>query len=80
MKESAADKKQIRPRGRKSCFFDANKLEPSFTDTAVLKKFLTERGKIVPAAKSGVCAKHQRELSKVIKQARSLGLLTYTER
>lgn len=80
MREALADKRQIRPRGRKSCFFEANKIEPSFTDTAVLRKFLTERGKIVPADKSGVCAGHQRRLSKVIKQARLMGLLTYTER
>jgi small subunit ribosomal protein S18 len=65
---------------RKACFFDANKMEPSYLETAVLKKFLTERGKIVPAAKSGVCAKHQRLLSREIKRSRQVGLLPFTDR
>jgi small subunit ribosomal protein S18 len=75
------DRKLVqRGRGRRACFFDANKMEPDFSDTAILKKFISERGKIVPAAKSGVCAKHQRQVTRAIKQARQLGLLPYLNR
>lgn len=79
-KRNDTDKKTPRSSRRKSCFFDVNKVEPSFTDVPVLKKFLTERGKIVPAAKSGVCSKHQRALSREIKQSRQLGMLPFTGR
>jgi len=65
---------------RKICYFDANKVDPVFTEVAVLRKFTTERGKIMPAAKTGVCAKHQRGLSRSIKRARQVGLLPYTDR
>lgn len=62
---------------RKACYFEINKVEPTFTDTAILRRFLTERGKIVAAAKSGVCAKHQRALATEVKRARQVGLLPY---
>lgn len=65
---------------RKVCYFDANKVEPVFTEVAVLRKFTTERGKIIPASKSGICAKHQRGLARSIKRARQVGLLPYTDR
>jgi small subunit ribosomal protein S18 len=81
MPELALEEKKLqRTRGRKTCFFDANKVEPALSESAILKKFLTERGKIVPSAKSGVCAKHQRILTKIIKQSRQLGLLPYLYR
>ncbi|MGB9742719.1 MAG: 30S ribosomal protein S18 [candidate division WOR-3 bacterium] len=44
-----------------------------------LKEFLTERGKIVPARISGLCALHQRRLAKAIKTARNLALLPFAE-
>lgn len=65
---------------RKVCYFDANKVEPVFTEVAILKRFTTERGKIIPASKSGICAKHQRGLARSIKRARQVGLLPYTDR
>ena len=43
-----------------------------------LKKFINERGKILPRRISGTCAKHQRELTVAIKRARNLALLPYT--
>ncbi|HET7713475.1 MAG TPA: 30S ribosomal protein S18 [Patescibacteria group bacterium] len=79
-REINSDKKFPRAARRKNCFFDANKIEPIFSETAILKKFLTERGKIVPASKSGICSRHQRALSKSVKQARQLGLLPFTDR
>lgn len=60
------------------CFFCLHKIEPGFKDTANLERFLTPRKKIVPAEKSGLCAPHQRDLSREIKYARYLALLPYT--
>ncbi len=44
----------------------------------VLARFTTERGKIKPRRLSGLCARHQRELTKAIKRARILALLPFT--
>lgn len=65
-------------RVKKVCFFDKNKSEPSYTDIATLRRFTTDRAKIVPKLKSGLCAKHQRVLTREIKYARHLGLLPFT--
>jgi len=50
---------------------------PTYKDVEVLKKFISERGKILPARMTGNCAKHQRKLAKAIKQARILALLPF---
>ena len=49
-----------------------------YKDIAKLKKYITERGKILPRRISGNCAKHQRELTIAIKRARNIALLPYT--
>ncbi|MBI2031851.1 MAG: 30S ribosomal protein S18 [Candidatus Levybacteria bacterium] len=59
------------------CFFCKEKKEPSFHDIAVLRRYLTDRNKIVPRSRSGLCAKHQRNLTRSIKHARYLALLPY---
>lgn len=61
----------------RKCFYCEENKEPYFSDTETVKKFVTERAKIVPRTRSGVCAKHQRRLSKAIKHARFLALLPY---
>ncbi|OGK38021.1 30S ribosomal protein S18 [Candidatus Roizmanbacteria bacterium RIFCSPHIGHO2_12_FULL_41_11] len=60
------------------CFYCKYKLTPDYKDTENLSKFLTSRMKIVGREKSGVCAKHQRGLTKHIKYARYLALIPYT--
>ena len=66
-----------RPR-KKVCAFCAEKVtEIDYKDTAKLRKFLSERGKIAPRRTSGVCAKHQRDLAIAIKRARVRALLPY---
>lgn len=62
----------------KTCYFDQYHVEPDYKDVETLKKFVTPRGKILSPEKSGVCAKHQRSLSKHIKYARQLALIAYT--
>lgn len=60
------------------CFFCKYTLEPDYKDVDNLQKFLTPRKKILSREKSGVCAKHQRSLSKHMKYARYLALVPFT--
>ena len=64
---------------RKVCSFCVDKAEQiDYKDIAKLRRFTTERGKILPRRISGVCAKHQRKLTLAIKRARAIALLPYT--
>jgi len=65
-------------RRRKVCVFCADKaLQIDYKDPKLLLRFITERGKIVPSRITGVCAPHQRLLSKAIKRARNIALLPH---
>lgn len=64
-------------RTKRVCSFCAQEKEPSFTDSAALKKFMSDRFRIIPRAKSGVCSKHQRKVTQAIKHARHLALLPF---
>lgn len=65
-------------RRKKVCGFCADKVEfIEYKDVAKLKRFLSERGKIVPRRVTGTCAHHQRELTIAIKRARHIALLPY---
>jgi len=61
----------------KDCYFCKEEKTPSVSDVTSLQRFVTERGKIIPRARSGVCAKHQRRLTVAIKHARFLALIPY---
>ena len=64
---------------RRVCIFCENKDQIiNYKEIKILKKFLTEQGKIIPAHVTGVCSKHQRRLGKAIKQARNIALLPYS--
>ena len=66
-----------RPR-RKVCAFCADKIEMiDYKDAQRLRRYLSERGKIVPRRVTGTCARHQRQLTTAIKRARHLALLPY---
>ena len=65
-------------RKKKVCAFCTDKVEViDYKDSAKLRKFITERGKIQPRRMSGTCAMHQRELNTAIKRARQAALLPY---
>lgn len=64
-------------RTKKVCTFCQSKSIPSYTDLNVLRRFLTDRAKIVNKERSGVCARHQRSVSKNVKYARHLALLPF---
>ena len=70
-------KKMKRPMKKKVCAFCADKAEIDYKDVPRLKKFITEKGKILPRRASGVCAKHQRPLAVAIKRARQIALLPF---
>ena len=66
-----------RPR-RKVCAFCADKIEQiDYKDIPRLRRYISERGKIVPRRVTGTCARHQRQLTVAIKRARMLALLPY---
>lgn len=67
-------------RRRKVCAFCADKEHTSidYKDVNKLKRYISERGKILPRRLSGNCAKHQRALTVAIKRARHIALLPYT--
>ncbi len=68
-------------RRKKFCYFTSNKIkEVDYKDVYLLKKFITENGKIVPSRITGTKAKYQRMLALAIKRARFLALLPYTDK
>ena len=65
---------------KKVCVFCVDKVEHiDYKDTAKLRRYITERGKIVPRRISGTCAKHQRQLTVAIKRARQIPLLPFVD-
>ena len=65
-------------RRKKVCQFCADKTEViDYKDVEKLKKYITERGKILPKRITGTCAVHQREVTTAIKRARIVALLPY---
>jgi small subunit ribosomal protein S18 len=67
-------------RRRKFCRFTADKVkEVDYKDIAILKDFVNENGKIIPARITGTKAKYQRQLGVAIKRARFLALLHFTD-
>lgn len=71
---------QRRFRSRKKvCQFCADKNKKiDYKDTQTLKKYVSDRGKILPRRISGNCSKHQREMTTAIKRARQIALLPYS--
>ena len=72
------DKRRGGFRKKKVCQFCADKNKTiDYKDVDTLKKYVTERGKILPKRVTGTCAVHQREVTKAIKRARIVALLPY---
>ena len=81
MSEDRGDRVR-RPRGRKPrrkvCQFCVEKVQHiDYKDVMRLRRFTSERGKILPRRMTGTCAKHQRQLSTAIKRARTIALMPY---
>ena len=70
---------KMRRSKKKVCAFCSDKAEAiDYKDTAKLRKYVTERWKILPRRISGTCAKHQRQLTIAVKRARNIALLPFT--
>lgn len=86
-RENSRDSKDFGKKGgarmrrarKKVCAFCSDKAaEIDYKDVSRLRKYVTERGKILPRRISGNCAKHQRALTQAIKVARNIALLPFT--
>ncbi len=81
-RESTAQRpaRQVMRKKKKVCAFCAEKIgHIDYKDTARLRKFTTERAKILPRRITGTCAHHQGELTKAIKRARFMALMSYID-
>jgi small subunit ribosomal protein S18 len=78
-KFSGGGRKGGRGKRKKVCYFTVNKIKHiDYKDIDVLKKFVSERGKILPRRVTGTSAKYQRALTIAIKRSRTVALLPYT--
>ncbi len=76
--KAAPVKKFKKTAKRKVCSFCVDHLdEVDYKDVAKLKRYITEKGKILPRRQTGTCAEHQRALTVAIKRAREMALLPY---
>ena len=69
----------LKKKTTKKDFFETNKVKPNFKDVLILRRFLSDKFKILPVSKTGLSAKNQRLLANEIKKARYMGLLPYTD-
>lgn len=74
------NKRRIIKRVKKDCIFCKQKKEPDYKDIESLRRYVSERGKIVGNRYTGVCHKHQLHLTIAIKRARFLALLPFLVR
>lgn len=70
-------RKQRRIQVPKKCFFCEEQKNPKYDDVEVLRRYVSERGKILGRMRTGICAKHQRRLTTGIKHARHLALIPF---
>jgi small subunit ribosomal protein S18 len=71
--------KRDKRKKRRQCNFCADKIEHiNYKDVPKLRRYVTERGKILPRRITGNCAQHQRQITVAIKRARTMALLPYT--
>ncbi len=66
-------------RRRKTCPFSSGQVVIDYKDVDMLKRYVSDRGKLLPSRITGVSAKYQRQLTAAVKRARQLALLPYTD-
>ena len=72
-----APKKFKKTSRKKVCKFCVDKIAIDYTDVATIRRYITEKGKILPRRQTGTCATHQRALQVAIKNAREMALIPY---
>lgn len=71
--------KKEKRKKKRQCNFCADKIDViDYKDVPRLRRYITERGKIIPRRINGNCARHQRQLTRAIKRARVMALLPFT--
>lgn len=79
MQKTKKRRTNIKPKPvKRNCVFCKTDKEPDYKDIEILKRYVSDRAKIIGKARSGICAKHQRRVSREVKRARILGLLPFT--
>ena len=79
MADNRPDRRGARKGRKKVCAFCVDRVEYiDYKDVAKLKRYVSERGKILPRRITGNCARHQRTLTVAIKRARHISLMPYT--
>ncbi|HHX93548.1 MAG TPA: 30S ribosomal protein S18 [Tenericutes bacterium] len=68
---------QLKKGKAKKCYYCEKDAVADYKDVDSLKRYLSERGKILPRRLTGLCAKHQREVTRCIKRARIMSLLPF---
>lgn len=77
--EKRVERPRVKRSKRKFCAFCVDKVDYiDYKDVAKLRRYVTERAKILPRRISGCCAKHQRQLTVAVKRARQIALMPYT--
>lgn len=71
-------KSKFKKRKKKVCVFCVDKTKLDYKDVGLVKRFISDRAKILPRRMSGCCALHQRMVATQIKRAREIGLLPYS--
>lgn len=75
-KQFGGRRKFFRKEFKKTCRFCSDKVKKiDYKDIAALRRYTTEKGKMLPSRVTNTCARHQRQLARAIKRARYLGLL-----
>lgn len=77
-KRETKEERPQRKRRKKVCIFCADKFSPDYKNINLMKRFVSDRGKILTMRSSGCCAKHQRAIAREIKKARQLAFLPFT--
>jgi len=73
--------RKMAPKRKRACDFCVKKVKAiDYKDSVFLRKYMTERGKILPRMLTNICARHQRLLARAIKRARYMALLPYLEK
>lgn len=71
----------IQQKKKRQCFFCANNIPTvDYKDMKTIRRYISSFAKIVPRKRSGVCMKHQRELSNAIKRARIMALIPFVQK
>jgi small subunit ribosomal protein S18 len=80
MPRKAGTTKKIKRSKNTTCYFTESGTEPNYKEVLILRRFISERGKILPQKITGLQSNFQRQLSTEIKKARYMALLPYTDR